>query len=363
MRVALLNPCYWPEVRRGSERLVHDLAVGLHERGVAARILTSHPGPPSRRVEEGVPVTRHWRPPERLLARRFVQPYVTHLPFAALDLAASGDDVAHAFYLTDAVAAARWGRRAGRPSVFTWAGLANRRGLASRWHTPRFVYDATREATCVVTLSAAARDALWRWTRTPSRIIAPGVNLDAFTPGGERAERPTLFCPAALTDSRKRGDLLLAAFALLRRTHPDAELVLSRPRDPAAADRLAAHPGVVLAGVDGHDALLREYRRSWLTVLCSRDEAFGLVVTESLACGTPAVVSSDGGSAEIVDTDAVGRRFDGDEPEAVRDAIAAALELHGDAGTAPACRRRAEDFGQDRCTVAHQELYAELLAR
>jgi len=25
MRIGLLNPCYWPEVQRGSERVIHEL--------------------------------------------------------------------------------------------------------------------------------------------------------------------------------------------------------------------------------------------------------------------------------------------------------------------------------------------------
>ena len=29
LRVALLNPCYFPEVKRGSERLIRELAGGL----------------------------------------------------------------------------------------------------------------------------------------------------------------------------------------------------------------------------------------------------------------------------------------------------------------------------------------------
>ena len=35
LRVALLSPCYWPEVRRGTERFTRDLADGLMAQATA----------------------------------------------------------------------------------------------------------------------------------------------------------------------------------------------------------------------------------------------------------------------------------------------------------------------------------------
>ena len=44
MKVALLTPVYWPEVRRGTERFARELADGLVARGHAPRIVTGHAG-------------------------------------------------------------------------------------------------------------------------------------------------------------------------------------------------------------------------------------------------------------------------------------------------------------------------------
>ncbi len=48
LSVALLNPFFWPEVRRGAERLIHDLAVDLVELSQRPKLITSHPGLPLR---------------------------------------------------------------------------------------------------------------------------------------------------------------------------------------------------------------------------------------------------------------------------------------------------------------------------
>src|SRR5919109_2048764 len=63
VRLALVHPVFWPEVRRGSERVLHDIGRGMAERGHEVTLLTSHPGPPTESVEDGMLVGRAHRPP------------------------------------------------------------------------------------------------------------------------------------------------------------------------------------------------------------------------------------------------------------------------------------------------------------
>ena len=53
LQVALLNPCFFPEVKRGSERLIRELANGLVRSGHEPTLITSHPGTPSRPTRTG----------------------------------------------------------------------------------------------------------------------------------------------------------------------------------------------------------------------------------------------------------------------------------------------------------------------
>jgi glycosyltransferase involved in cell wall biosynthesis len=213
----------------------------------------------------------------------------------------------------------------------------------------------------VVALSRHAAAAFQRWLGVRARVIHPGVDLDAFRPGGERDERPTILCASPLDVPAKRVELLLEALPAVRRSRPDARLLLQRPGDP----RLARHAvdrasGVELMAPD--PALLAvAYQRAWVTALPSVGEAFGLVLAESLACGTPAVGRRAGGIAEVVDRPEVGRTFAGDDPGEVARALLAALELAEDPATAAACRARAEEFSLQRCVTAYEALYRELL--
>lgn len=361
MNVALLNPWFWPEVRRGSERLVHDLAVDLLALGHRPRLLTSHPGATTRATEDGFEVVRSRRPSERLLALRNFQTGLSHLPLTYRELRRGDDDIAHAIYPTDAVAAVEWGRRAGRPVVFSYMGIPRRDALANQRLRLTVHERATTEADAVTVLSPAARDAMWRWLGVEAEIVPPGADLELFTPGGTRDEQPTIASAADPGDARKRIGLMVQAFALVRRDRPTARLRLVAPRDPVLARELEAVDGVELYDLDSR-GVVDVFRSAWATGLTSFGEAFGLVLVESLACGTPVFGRRDGGVTEIVDRPEVGTLFDEDTPEAVAAAMLGALELAEAPATGAACRARAEAFDTMSGARAYAEIYERLLA-
>jgi glycosyltransferase involved in cell wall biosynthesis len=89
----------------------------------------------------------------------------------------------------------------------------------------------------------------------------------------------------------KRLDLLLAAFEIIRRAHPDAVLAIAgRPDgiDPLSLDgRTGVH---YLGAIDEREKweLLAE---SAALVLCSDSESFGMAVAEALSMGVPVVAT------------------------------------------------------------------------
>jgi glycosyltransferase involved in cell wall biosynthesis len=344
-RIALLSPAYWPEVRRGGERMVHDLGAGLAARGHRVRLLTAHDGRTARTSEDGMEVIRHRRPPDGRLTRRRFDDHLTHVPLSWLSLKRGDDEVAHAVHHTDAQAAIR----SGRPTVFTYLGIPHRAGLANRRLRLDLVVSAIQRSDVTLALSAAAAREFRRWLGVDPRVIHPGVDLTAFTPGGERAEAFTVLCPAALDAPHKRPELLAAAFAHVRRQRPGATLVVQR------GGPLDAIPGADPRDLDDHRALQDAYREAHVTALSSRGEAFGLVLAEALACGTPAVACGDAAGPEVIGE--AGATFSGDDPRALADAIL-------DAALIPAttCRNRARRFDLQRCVDAHEQLYGELLA-
>jgi len=111
-------------------------------------------------------------------------------------------------------------------------------------------------------------------------------------------------------------------------------------------------------GVGALDDVPGRYRDATVTVLPSRYEAFGLVVVESLAAGTPVVVGPSGAPREIVGPD-VGVVAEALDPRPLADALERALALAGAPGTVDACRTVAERFDWDLAIAPLlEELYA-----
>jgi glycosyltransferase involved in cell wall biosynthesis len=354
-RVALCHPTYWPEVRRGAERLVHDLATGLAAAGDDVRVVTSQPArgtvvrarAPLRAVEDGVEVLRLPRLPGGRLERRRFEPHIQTLPLLYAALRAGHDDVIHAFQAGDAAVAAR----IDTPSVYAHMGIPHRAWLTARRGRLALVQDAL-ECTATTALSEHARDAFHRWLGVEAQVIPPPIDTTTFSPGGERTEHPTIICAADAREPRKRVALLIEAFHAVRRTHPQAQLWL----DASTARTIA--PGVELKDMTDLPAL---YRQAWVSALPSWGEAFGLVLAEALACGTPVVGANREGIPEVLGgDDRIGRVFDGDDPEPLTRALLETLELAQDPQTAAQCRARAERFSVQSCVNAHQRLYRSL---
>jgi glycosyltransferase involved in cell wall biosynthesis len=278
-------------------------------------------------------------------------------------LRAAGYDVAHAMYPPDALAAVRWRRRTGRPAVLSYMGIPDRDGLLEFRGRAEVVQRALDGCNAVVALSERAAEAFRSELSYEARVIPPGVDLGVFTPAASRTAEPTIVCSAAAAEPRKHVGLLIQAFARVRDQLPSARLVLSRPRDPRSLQALGAdieQPGVEWRNLDDNRVLAAAYGEAWVAALPSVSEAFGLVLVEAMACGTPVVGYRDGGIPELIDRPEVGRLFERLEAEALKDALLDAIELSRAQGTATACRARAEEFSVERCTERYLELYREL---
>ncbi len=175
MRIAILHPTYWPEVRRGAERLVHDLAAGMARREHDVTLLTTHPDPRSVNEEEGFTVVRARRPPGGRLERRGFEPYLPTVPGTIRELARGGFDVAHALSPVNGWAAARARTLGGPPFVLSLVGLPTRRSVGLRRLRRRLLRRAIRGASATTVLSEAAATALNDSLGCPATVLPAAV--------------------------------------------------------------------------------------------------------------------------------------------------------------------------------------------
>ncbi len=185
------------------------------------------------------------------------------------------------------------------------------------------------------------------------RVIHNGVELDALRPGDDRTRRPSILFLGRLR-RYKRVDLVLEALAVLLRKGLDVRLeIAGRGDDAARLRRRVSSSGlsgrVRFAGYVTEERKARLLRRSWVHVLASPKEGWGISSMEASASGTPTVASDSPGLRETVRHGETGLLVPHGDVAALAEALERILtepELRDRMGRA--ARRMAEEFSWER---------------
>ncbi len=201
----------------------------------------------------------------------------------------------------------------------------------------------------------------------PDRIdvVHPGVDLETFTPGDERAARAALglgvdeqvVAFVGRIQPLKAPDVLLRAVAML----PGVRVLVaggpsgSGLATPDGLVRLAAELGitdrVTFLPPQSREQLVNVYRAADLVAVPSYSESFGLVAVEAQACGTPVVAAAVGGLPVAVRDGVSGTLVPGHDDAQWARAIAALLEREP-AGMSAAAIAHAATFSWDNTVDA-----------
>jgi glycosyltransferase involved in cell wall biosynthesis len=371
LRVAIVHPYAWPDVRRGGERYLDDLARHIARAGHQVEMITGTAGPSSRAAVDGTEGRlvhrRLHHPRSARLERRGVRPVDTFGLLAAPVLVRHRFDVVHALMPTAALAA----RAARQRTVFTLLGHPEPAELDAHPWLLRGARAAVRTATEVTSLSTASAGAWGAIFGRRSVVVPPGVRLDLFPPELQpRVGPPKVLLSADAADRRKGVDLLLAAFIRVLDVRPDARLQISSASDWTWAleglgrDRDRVEAAVDSLGAGRPEDVPARYRGATVTVLPSRGEAFGMVLVESLASGTPVVCNDDGGMPSIVSDPSIGQVARAAEPDALGAAILTTIELAQRPGTPAACVAHAAQWDwATAVSPAHETVYQRVADR
>jgi glycosyltransferase involved in cell wall biosynthesis len=189
----------------------------------------------------------------------------------------------------------------------------------------------TSDGNFIVTPSRWARERLIDFGFAPEgiEVVRHGVNRRSFHPASEderRQHRQRLnwtdehfvFANVGVATWNKGIDLLIGAFARVRRDHPQARLVLKDHAglygmgvDQTMKKVAEANPGLLTQEVLDSIAILSgnltqaQLRTLYVCADCYvspyRAEGFNLPVLEAIACGTPVIVTAGGATDDFCD--------------------------------------------------------------
>lgn len=231
----------------------------------------------------------------------------------------------------------------------------------------------------VVLSEANAKILRERYRIAPERIsIVPGaVDTTQFRPAVSRAEaraklgwpqnRPIVTAVRRLAHT-KGLENLIDAIALVKARMPQAYFpivgagpLLEALRARADALGLADH--VLFAG-QIHEDLPLAYRAANFSIVPSVQlEGFGLSVVESLACGTPALVTPVTGLPEVVRDLDEGLILSGTSPEDLANGIVAALSHPERLPSEDACLEYVQRFAWNSIAARIKMVYEDVLQR
>jgi glycosyltransferase involved in cell wall biosynthesis len=165
--------------------------------------------------------------------------------------------------------------------------------------------------------------------------------------------RPYVLVPGGL-HHRKNADLILRAWPILHRKHPELTLVVLGHNSPDyVAQAQALAPSLVMTGYQTEAGLIALYSKAQLVWFPSRYEGFGMPVIEAMACGAPVVTSNTTALPEVAGG-AAAALLDPNRPEDHVEAISALL-------VDESARQRAIELGLIRASHFRWSQSAEML--
>lgn len=198
---------------------------------------------------------------------------------------------------------------------------------AATWLLERPIPAVYSGVPAIAVSESTKEDLIHRGLRAGDIDIVPnGVGVDTFTPRFDtKTAHPTLLFLGRLK-SYKRVDLVIEAVARLAEEGIDAELLVGGKGDQAAsleslASRLGVSDRVRLLGFVPDETKLALLRSSWVHVLTSPKEGWGISVIEAAACGTPSVASNAPGLRESVAHERTGLLVPHGDVETLVDAL------------------------------------------
>ena len=210
---------------------------------------------------------------------------------------------------------------------------------------------AVYRGTPTVAVSNSTRDDLVaRGLRTEDIDVIPnGIDVGHYAPDPSvpRTLRPTLLFLGRLK-KYKRVDLVIEAVARLTEAGTDLELLVAGSGDRAEelhdlAGLLGVGDRVRFLGYVSDEQKLDLMRSSWIHVLTSPKEGWGITNLEAGACGTPTIASDSPGLRESVVHGQTGVLVPHEDVDALAAAIAA---LIGDPELRESMGKRARAFAE-----------------
>ena len=222
-----------------------------------------------------------------------------------------------------------------------------------------------KHCSCLVAVSRALGDDINRYSKRQVHVVPNVIDMKKFSlpDPGKLENKLNIGILGGMGNYRKGVDILIKAVSLLK----DMDLTvhiggdgkyLSTFKD--LAKELDAAGKCLFYGEIKPESINDFYSKLDFYVLPSRDETFGVVVVEAMACGLPVIATRCGGPEEII-TKETGVLIEKENPEELAKAIRSVAGNLGSYNREAIRNYVLGKYSQDRFAASLSEVYQELL--
>lgn len=220
-------------------------------------------------------------------------------------------------------------------------------------------------------------------SRDQLSVVPNGVDVERFGEVDDERKRavrdsydiddgPTVFFVGTVMPRKGVDDLVRATSRLVDAGYDDLRVIVAGEDDldgeyAAEIQELADAEGVgdlvTLAGFVPSEDLPPLYAAADAFVLPSREEGFGMTVTEAMAAGTPVVATDVGGISRLVDEGKQGYVVRPNDPSGLAEGIDELLSTADGESMADAARDRAAEYSWRGIATRFTDIYEEVAQR
>jgi len=271
----------------------------------------------------------------------------------------------------------RWRTGCGQCPDLSIYPAIRRDASAYNWRRKRRIYSQSRLHVVAPSqwLMQKAKDSMLAPAMDSSRVIPHGIDLSIFRAGDRAQSRMDL-------GLRQDGTILLFAakgirnnmakdyptmrhsFEILSGQRRQNRLLFLALGEEGPSEYIGASELRFIAHSSDRLALAKYYQAADLYVHGAKAEAWGLTITEAMACGLPVVASAVGGIPDQVTDGQGGFLIPGGDAARMAERIGNLLDdesMRVDMGRR-ACQRAEREFGMDRMTRDYLNFYEDILA-
>lgn len=180
------------------------------------------------------------------------------------------------------------------------------------------------------------------------------------------APRKNQLCAVAFLHKKKGFDILIKAFSLIHKDHPELKLVIGGDGPEKAnlevlIKALSLENSVQLSGALPRDKVRQLMQESLCYVLSSHIETFGVVVIEALSQGTPVIATLCGGPESIL-TDEDGLFVKAEDEKALARGISEFLDNKDKFNNTQIRQRCIDNYSEDAFVQKLTAVYQDILS-